>query len=66
MMKWLVYSMAVFLVGCASQRKEDRERAVLHMKMGTGYLSQGNYPRAMTELTKAESLDPDNPSILNN
>lgn len=36
------------------------------MQMGTGYLQNGHYPQAMSELLKAERLDPSNPQILNN
>lgn len=39
---------------------------MLHLQIGTGYLSSGNYPLAMSELLKAEQLDPKNPVILNN
>jgi Tfp pilus assembly protein PilF len=46
--------------------KVDKERAALHLKIGTGYLAQGQYPQAMTELMKAEQLDPENALILNN
>lgn len=53
-------------MGCVSTTKENQERAILHMKIGTGYLTQGQYPMAMAELLKAEQLDPDNPLILNN
>ena len=54
------------LTQCTSVPKADRERASLHMKIGTGYLAQGQYPQAMSELLKAESLDHSNPLILNN
>ncbi|MBX3020597.1 MAG: tetratricopeptide repeat protein [Bdellovibrionales bacterium] len=46
--------------------KRDQERAALHLQIGTGYLSAGQYPLAITELLKAEQLDPQNPSMLNN
>ncbi len=53
-------------VGCQTIKKQDKERALLHLQIGTGYLSQGQYPRAMAELLKAERYDPKNPLILNN
>lgn len=54
-------------VGCTTvTSKADKERAALHMQIGTGYLQQGSYPNAMSELLKAEQLDPSNPMILNN
>jgi len=54
--------------GCSmfTKKKADKERAALHLQIGTGYLSQGQYPQAMAELLKAEQLDPENPLILNN
>lgn len=64
-MRYIIIIVA-FLMGCSTLRKEDRDRAALHMQMGTGYLSQGLYPQAMSELLKAEQLDPKNPLILNN
>lgn len=59
--------MALVLSSCASSStRENRERAALHMQIGTGYLSKGLYPQAMSELLKAEKMDPQNPFILNN
>jgi type IV pilus assembly protein PilF len=52
--------------GCLSNPAKDRERAALHMQIGTGYLASAQYPQAMSELLKAEQLDPTNPNILNN
>ena len=52
--------------GCVSSSKGNKERASLYLKIGTGHLAQGNYPQALTELLKAEQLDPDSPQILNN
>jgi type IV pilus assembly protein PilF len=54
------------LIGCTSASKNDRERAILHLQIGSGFLAQGQYPQAMSELLKAEELDPKNPVILNN
>ncbi len=53
-------------LGCSTGNKERRERAALHLQIGTGYLERGLYPQAMTELIKAEQLDGENPFILNN
>lgn len=36
------------------------------MQIGTGYLSQGMYPQAISELLKAENLNPKDPAILSN
>ncbi|MGE4131252.1 MAG: tetratricopeptide repeat protein [Bdellovibrionales bacterium] len=62
----LSFLLIVLTVGCSTISKRDRERALLHMQIGTGYLQQGQYPLAMSELQKAERLDPTNPLILNN
>src|ERR1035437_3209622 len=66
-MKCLILIFAtISALGCATASKGDHERAMLHLQIGTGYLSSGNYPLAMSELLKAESMDPKNPLILNN
>lgn len=44
----------------------DEEKAALHLKLGTAHLQSGDYPQALVELSKAEELDPDNPSVQNN
>jgi Tfp pilus assembly protein PilF len=53
------------VVGCATL-SENKETAELHMKIGTGHISAGNYPQALAELIQAEKLDPSNPAIQNN
>lgn len=58
--------LVLLLAGCATANKSDKERAFLHLKIGTAYLAQGQYPAAMSELLKAEGMDPHNPQILNN
>lgn len=67
-MRFLIALMVLTLCACKSvgNQKTDRERAILHLQIGTGYLTAGNYPQAMSELLKAEELDPKNPMILNN
>lgn len=64
----IIVPFVISVVGCSlfSKTKPDKERAQLHMQIGTGYLSQGLYPQAMSELLKAEQMDPENPMILNN
>src|SRR5689334_17865591 len=54
------------LLNCVSSNRVDRERATLHLQIGTGYLQSGQYPLAMSELMKAQELDPKNPLIQNN
>ena len=66
-MKQILLSTLISLtLGCATTSKGDRERAMLHLQIGTGFLSKGQYPAAMSELLKAEELDPDNALVLNN
>src|SRR6185312_4061003 len=56
----------ISLVSCSTVGKTDRERAGLHLQIGSGYLQKGLYPQAMNELLKAQDLDPHNPLVLNN
>jgi tetratricopeptide (TPR) repeat protein len=62
---WLFWTVAA-LAGCATVAKQDKDRAALHLQIGTGYLSKGQYPQAIGELQKAEALDATNPYIFNN
>lgn len=66
MKKAAIFLLVGFLASCASFSKRDPVRAALHLKIGSGFLSQGLYPQAMAELTKAEQLDDKNPIIQNN
>jgi Tfp pilus assembly protein PilF len=52
------------LAGCVSF-SENKEAAELHLKIGQGHLSSGNYPQALAEMISAEKLDPSNPIIQN-
>lgn len=61
----LVFS-AILISSCASTSNKDEERAALHLKIGTALLNQGQYPAALSELLKAEKLDPTNPIVQNN
>jgi type IV pilus biogenesis/stability protein PilW len=61
-----VLAAILMLSGCSTTSKEDRERASLYFKIGTGFLAKGQYPQAMSELLKAEQLDPKNANIKNN
>ncbi|MGE3974078.1 MAG: tetratricopeptide repeat protein [Bdellovibrionales bacterium] len=51
--------------GCATSQ-ENANKADLHLQIGTGHLSKGQYPDAIRELLVAEQLDPENPLIQNN
>ena len=60
-MRFCLTALMIFaLAACSSVSKEDKERAGLHMDMGTGLLAKGQYPQAMSELLKADALDPHN------
>ena len=67
MRKFSLLALTLFISACSStSQKAEKERALLHLQIGTGYLSSGNYPLAMSELLKAEQLDPQNPYVMNN
>lgn len=65
-MRFLILPVLIFSVAACTTPRRDKERAALHLQIGTGYLLQGQNPQAMTELLKAEQLDPEEPQILNN
>lgn len=54
-------------IACSSLfKKRDPEAALLHLKIGSSHLVNGNYPQALSELLTAHELDPENPEINNN
>lgn len=68
MRRWFCICMTTLLlglVGCATEdhRKDD---AVLHLKMGTTFFSNKQYPAALKELLLAAELDPGSAVIQNN
>lgn len=66
MTKFLASFLFLFAVSCASTQKDDVARSMLHLEIGTTYLTKGNYPAALRELLIAEKLNPDSPVIQNN
>jgi Tfp pilus assembly protein PilF len=52
------------LSACASSHQ--KEEALLHLEMGSGFLQSGRYPEALRELLLAEKADPSNPIVQNN
>ncbi len=56
----------IVTTSCSAPQRANRETAALHLQIGTGYLTKGLYPQAMSELTIADNLDPNNSTILNN
>jgi len=66
---WALWGVGfVFLfVGCASGSKsaDRKQRASLHLQMATALMENGKLPEALSELSLAESLAPDDASIQN-
>jgi type IV pilus assembly protein PilF len=62
----LVLLLILTTFGCAHRQEKDKERADLHLQIGTAHLMQGNYPAALSQLLQAEQLDGHNPAIENN
>src|ERR1039457_2207912 len=56
--------LSLTLFGCSSDT--TKEQAQLNLQIGTSHLSAGRYPQALAALLHAQSLDPQNPVILNN
>ena len=52
----------MFLVGCATS-EEARQKAQIHLRLGTHHLTQGDSSSALRELLEAEKLDPKDPHI---
>jgi type IV pilus assembly protein PilF len=61
----LLFFTFLFQWGCTSTQR-NAETADLHLQIGTGHLSKGQYPDAIRELMIAEQLDPENPLVQNN
>jgi Tfp pilus assembly protein PilF len=57
---------SIDILGGCSSIPENRNIAEMHLKIGVGHMSAGNYPLALAEILKASNLDPDNPVIENN
>lgn len=53
------------LAGCSSSEKR-RNRADLHLNLGTSFLQNGNFRAALKELRTAADLDPKNETVQNN
>jgi type IV pilus biogenesis/stability protein PilW len=54
---------AWLLPACAAPSAARKREAEARMRMGINYLDQHNLPMAMTELSRASKLDPDNAEI---
>lgn len=62
----LIFISVLAIASCTSARKQNEQRGLLHLQIGTSHLAQGNYPAALRELLQAEKLNPNNPMIHNN
>ncbi|MFN7728841.1 MAG: tetratricopeptide repeat protein [Bdellovibrio sp.] len=62
----LFFGLILNLAACTSLGGRDPEQADLHLRVGSSLLENGSYPQAMTELLKAEQLDPESAVIQNN
>ena len=65
MTRSIILVLSILIFGCASSTSVNKQRAQLHLELGTSYLSRGEYPAALSELLRAEKLDSDNPIIQN-
>lgn len=63
---WALVCSFIFLATACSSSQEKKERAELHLRIGTAHLTKGHYPQALQELLVAEELDPENETIQNN
>ena len=66
MRRIVLFAFAGILTGCVSFNQEAKERAELHMRVGTGHFENADYAPALRELLEAEKLDPSNAIIQNN
>lgn len=66
-MRKLITSLILLSVfGCASFNGSDKKKAELYLGMGTSQMESGSYPYALSNLLKAEELDPANAVVQNN
>ncbi|MCC6278176.1 MAG: tetratricopeptide repeat protein [Oligoflexia bacterium] len=65
MRKLLLLAILFSAFGCSSAGVK-KEKAQLHLRIGTQNLMKGFYPQALKELIEAEKHDPEDPVIQNN
>lgn len=58
--------LVIFASSCASLDGSDAEEAELHLRMGSSLMDNQSYPQALSELLRAEELNPSQPVIQNN
>jgi len=66
MRKWILAVCTLSMLGCATRGEQDKKKADLYLRLGTAQIESANYPAALSDLLKAEELDPKNPVIHNN
>lgn len=59
----LLFAMAVS-AGCGAM-EASRKKASYHYQMGLSFLAEGNYTRALIDLSEAEKITPNDPVLLN-
>jgi Tfp pilus assembly protein PilF len=64
--KVLIFLVLMTAVACSSSRKNEKNQAALYFGAGTQSLMSQQYTEALTNLLKANQLDPDNSEILTN
>jgi type IV pilus assembly protein PilF len=64
-MKVFLLLFLVFSVGCVTF-SENKEKVALHVQLGVSFFDSGNYPLALSEFLKAESIDSSDPAVQNN
>lgn len=57
--------MALALSAGCEAMEASRKKASYHYQMGLSFLAEGNYTRALIDLTEAEKITPDDPVLLN-
>lgn len=67
MTNWIIYLFfPLLLSSCYTDVMQKQNKADLYHQIGMGHMQKGNYPEALRSLQTAESLTPNNPSLLNN
>lgn len=60
-----IFALTLALTACGADKEERRNQALASQQLGFAFLSEGRPARALQELTKAESIEPENPEIKN-
>jgi Tfp pilus assembly protein PilF len=60
----LVFVTVAVCFGCAAMEASEK-KASYHYQMGLSFLAEGNYTRALIDLTEAEKITPNDPLLMN-